>query len=476
MGSITGYDLVVALAQHIRNDGGRALIVGGYARDETLKNAGIEVPAGKDIDLEVFGLSSDALVAILSQYGDVKTVGESFAVWKIGDLDVSIPRRDSKTGPGHKGFRIDDDPTMTFAEAARRRDLTINALALDPLTGELLDAWGGTEDIHNGVLRATDLVLFGDDPLRALRLAQFAGRFGFSIDPKTLEIARTLPLEELPRERIGEEWKKLLLRSVKPSVGLTAMHETRVIEKLHPELATLIETPQDPEWHPEGSVWNHTLLAVDVAAKITRREQYDEETALLILLATLCHDLGKPETTAFENGRLRSLGHSESGEGPTRSFFEKLAISNDLTERTVKLVREHLWVTLNVDGTRRKVTASNSAIRRLALRLHPATIQELVSVAEADRRGRLDADQRFPEGQILLDRASSLEVVVDQPKPLLLGRHLINMGLTPSPMFGVILRQVFEAQIEGNIQKLEEAEQMARDLIDNLGKEVEDEL
>lgn len=468
MGDIIGYELALAIARCVRERGGRALIVGGYARDAALKQTGKEIPAAKDIDLEIFGLARDAIITILGQYGDIKTVGESFAVWKIHDLDVSMPRRDSKTGPGHKGFCITGDPTMTFSEAARRRDLTINAIALDPLTGEFLDAWGGLRDTAKGILRATDLVLFADDPLRVLRLAQFAGRFGFRIEPKTMEIARRLPLDELPRERIGEEWKKLLLRSIKPSIGLVAMLETRAIEKLHPEIFAIIGTPQDPQWHPEGDVWTHTLLALDAAAEIVRMEQYGEDTSLLIMLATLCHDFGKATTTMFQDGYWRSSGHSQSGEEPTRSFLEKLAVSKDIIECVVKIVREHLWVTLNFDRERKKITASDTAIRRLALRLHPVNVRELAAVAEADYRGRIGADQQFPGGQELLDRASNLNVVIDQPKPLLLGRHLIAMGLVPSPLFGVILARVFEAQIEGKIQTLEEAQKIAAGIMEAL--------
>ena len=459
------YDLALTLARRFQEEGGRALIVGGFVRDEVLRMNGHSVST-KDVDLEVYGLAPESIGGILDSFGKVVTVGESFLVWKIGALDVSIPRRDSKAGPGHTGFHIDGDPNMSVAEATRRRDLTINALALDPITEEIIDHWGGREDVRRKLLRATDPVLFGDDPLRVLRMAQFAGRFGFAIEPRTMSVARKLPLDELAAERIGEEWKKLLLRAEKPSVGLEAMRAAGAIGKLHPELFALIDTPQDPKWHPEGDVWVHTGLVIDAAAEIVRCEGYDEDTALLIMFAALCHDLGKPDTTAFIDGRWRSRAHSEAGEAPTRSFLTTLAVSSDLTEGVVKLVREHLWPTLNFDREISILTAGDGAVRRLALRLHPVTIPALLAVAEADRRGRTNVDTSFPEGPALRERAAAIQVESERPRPLLLGRHLIAMGLSPGPEFAAILTPVFEAQLDGQVQTLDQAIAIARQIVE----------
>src|SRR5688500_7101291 len=249
---------VIALSQAIHDAGGRALLVGGCVRDMLM---GI-VP--KDWDLEVYQLDAPRVREVLDQFGSVNVVGESFTVYKIGnDLDVSIPRRERKSGRGHKGFVIEGDPAMDVVEATRRRDFTINAILQDPLTGEIIDPFAGKEDIAAGVLRAVAAETFSEDSLRVLRAAQFASRFEFKIEPETVALCRTMDLSDLPAERVWGELEKLLLKSRRPSVGLNWLNELGAVEKIFPEIKSLIGVPQDPEWHPEGDVFIHTLLTVD---------------------------------------------------------------------------------------------------------------------------------------------------------------------------------------------------------------------
>lgn len=214
-------------------EGGRALLVGGSVRDALLG-----LPC-KDLDIEVHRLALHVLLRVLRSWGPVNEVGRSFGVlklrWHAYDLDVSLPRRDSRRGVGHRGIQATADPDLGVLEAARRRDLTMNAIAYDPIADQFEDPFGGREDLRAGLLRAVDTSTFGEDPLRALRVAQFAGRFGFRVDPTLLELCRAMPLHELPAERIRGEVEKLLLKSPTPSVGWRVALEMGAWERVLPE-------------------------------------------------------------------------------------------------------------------------------------------------------------------------------------------------------------------------------------------------
>ena len=455
-------DLSKDLAAKVKELGGRALIVGGYARDEAMRRDGLEVES-KDIDIEVYNLSLDQLQRLLvenfSGFGKLDLVGKSFGVIKLGQIDISLPRRDSKVSPGHKGFDIETNPGLSIEEAAKRRDLTINSLALDPLTNEILDPFGGIADLRAGVLRATDSETFGEDPLRALRLAQFAARFGFKVEAKTAEIARSLPLNELPKERVSEEWRKLLLKSPKPSVGIEVARELGIIEKLHPQLAALIGVEQEPDYHPEGDVWIHSLMSVDTASEIVDREALTGDDALTIKLAALLHDLGKPTTTETRavrgEMRLTSYGHDEAGIEPTKAFLSTLAYGSGVNDRVVALVRAHMYLAHNPDP-------SENAVRRLSTKIRPATIQELALVIEADRRGRSGIPTDLDKVTNLVKIAQETGVRVGAQKPIIGGKDLIALGMEPGKHFGQIIRSVQEAYLDGTVKNKEEALELAK--------------
>ena len=253
----------VEIAKAVRDAGGRALVVGGWVRDHLL---GVRA---KDVDIEVSGLPAERLEALLAGFGRVHAVGRAFGVFRVGgiDVDFSLPRRDSKRGPGHRGFHVAPDPSLDFAAAARRRDLTINSIGIDPLTGEVLDPHGGRRDLERRVLRATDPERFPEDPLRGLRVAQLAARLEMTPDEELVALCRTLDPSELSGERVFDEFAKLLLRAAKPSIGFHVLADTGQI-RFFPELDALRGVPQDPEWHPEGDVWVHTLMVLDVAASL----------------------------------------------------------------------------------------------------------------------------------------------------------------------------------------------------------------
>lgn len=439
------------ICRGIQQAGGRALLVGGSVRDALR-----ERPA-KDLDIEVFGLSAETLRSRLGEHFDLDLVGMSFGVLKIRHLpiDVALPRRESKRGLGHRGFEIHSDPHLSFAEAAKRRDFTINALGYDPLSGELLDPWKGVRDLELNCLRHVS-EHFDEDPLRVLRAMQMLARFELRPAAETVERCRHIEPEGLPRERLLEEWRKLILQGQKISRGLAFLRDCGWV-RYYPELAALIDCPQDPEWHPEGDVWIHTLHVLDAFA--TERLEDDWED-LVVGFACLCHDLGKPMTTQFEDGRWRSKGHEPAGEVPTRHFLARLSNQPSLADEVVPLVRQHLRpIQLYLSK------ASPAAIRRLARRV--GRIDRLVRVCRADHAGRppLPFDD-FPAGHWLLQQAEQLSVASKEPQPIVLGRHLIALGLEPGPHFKDLLEQCFEAQLEGEFHDLEVGLPHARRVVD----------
>jgi len=412
------------------------------------------------VDIEVFGLGIAELQAALSACFKVNKVGKSFGVLKVSldaaehDFDISLPRLETKTARGHRGFATKPDPRMSFEEAAARRDFTVNAIGFDPLTGDYLDPFNGISDLNARILRATSHH-FCEDPLRVLRACQFAARFEMAIDPQCITMCKRLnpELPDLPTDRLREEWRKLLLKADKPSIGIDAMRETGELETLFPELAALIGVPQDPEWHPEGqdhplgSLWVHNQMVIDEAAKIIRRDgilDADPEEALVVMLGAMCHDLGKAGTTTWKDGRWRSHAHEEAGAAPTRSLLQRMGCPVRTIEAVVPLVERHLAPSLLY-----KQDAGNGAVRRLALKV---PLERLVRVAEADYRGRTTpealAGHPFEPGHWLLRRAKDLAVSGTERKPLLTGKHLLAMGMQPGRELGAMLRQAFDAQMD----------------------------
>lgn len=426
--------------------GGHPIIVGGSVRDHLL---GI---TPKDFDIEVFKLSLDKLESALSKNFKVDAVGRSFGVLKvtIGEhtFDVALPRRENKNGIGHRGFVVESDPNMSFADAASRRDFTMNAIGFDSLDHVFLDPWGGRKDIEARTIRHVS-DHFDEDPLRVLRGCQFAARFGFIIDGATITKCQKLrpELATLPVERLWEEWKKLLLKSPRPSTGLEYMLVTEAIT-LFPELDALRDVPQDPEWHPEGDVWTHNNMVIDQAVRVCNDDDLDNEERLIVMLGALCHDLGKPATTKFERERWRSIDHEEQGIEPSRSFLTRIGAPPSIIEAVIPLVAHHLKP-FNLFRDK----ASNSAIRRLALK---APLDRLCKVARADFLGRAtpDAQAVMDSREIedivwVLTKASELKIEHEGPKPLLMGRHLVQAGIKPGKEMGQMLAKAFEAQLDG---------------------------
>jgi tRNA nucleotidyltransferase (CCA-adding enzyme) len=448
------------VARAAREAGGRALVVGGWVRDQLLGHP------SKDIDIEVFGIPQDGLVELLAPLGRVEAVGQSFPVYKLvppggatGDIDVALPRRESKRGRGHKGFDVLGDPSMSLEDAARRRDFTINAIAWDPLTEVYEDPWRGRADLNRKLLRAVDARTFADDSLRVLRAVQFAARFEFALDDDTADLCRELPLDDLPAERIWGELEKLLLLAARPSIGLALALDLGVVDRVLPELRPLVGCEQEPEWHPEGDVWTHTLMVVDQAR--ARNDDLDRPRLITVMLGAVCHDLGKPPTTAVIDGRIRSLDHEQAGVEPALALLDRLNIHTidgfDVRAQLVGLVAHHL----KPGAFRKAANVGDGAFRRLAQKVD---LELLARLARADclgRTGHFDCSAM----DWFLERARALGVEHQPPPPLLLGRHLLALGLAPGPRVGEILRQVYEKQLDGEVTTVSDAIDEAKRIV-----------
>ena len=432
----------------------RAYLVGGCVRDWLLG-----IPH-KDYDIEVFGLSYEELAGALSRWGKVDLVGRSFGVVKLTMpsrqiYDFSIPRRDSKVAPGHKGFTVEFHEDITPEEAAGRRDYTINALMFDPRKKEVLDFYNGERDLGEGILRHTSAA-FPEDPLRVLRGMQFASRFNLHSAPETVALAREIRQThgELAKERIREEWFKWAEKSRTPSLGLRFLAETGWVEH-YPEIAGMRGVPQDPEWHPEGDVFAHTCHCCDALAGLPEWLNAESETRITYMLAILTHDMGKAVTThlAVKRGRERivSPGHEEVSGALAGSFLERINAPNAIRDRVLPLVVNHMAHFNEV---------SDRAIRRLAKRLEPENIDGLLAIMKADSMGRPPRPAEVPETvQLLARKADELEVRAKAPEPILLGRHLVAAGYPPGRALGELLHRSYDAQLSGRFHDLPSAKE-----------------
>ena len=425
--------LARAIAREVARRGGSTYFVGGCVRDACLG-----IPS-KDIDIEVHGLPVDDLRALLAQFGEVTTVGASFGVFNLKGhtLDIAVPR---SKGAGQRGgkdaLREVADPFVGTFEAARRRDLTMNALYEDVLTGDLLDYFDGRAAIEARIVRHVDDDTFSEDPLRVLRVAQFAARFGMSVDPRTTALCARLDLSDVPSERVLEELRKALLKAERPA---RFFEELRAMHQLSPwfaEVEALIDVPQNPLYHPEGDVWAHTMLVLDAAAEL--RGQADEPFGLM--LAALCHDLGKPTTTEELDGRVISHGHETAGVPLAEALLGRLGASVKLQGYVQNMVELHMAPNSMV-AQRAKRKAFNRLFDRSTC---PG---DLLLLARADDRGRGDHVEDVALSNELAERLAAFEELMARPH--VQGRDLLELGIEPGPAMGEVLRYAHKLRLAG---------------------------
>jgi len=430
-------------------DGGAndCLFVGGCVRDHFLD---IDT---KDIDIEVYGLSYKQILKILKPHFHVGWVGQSFGTVKVdNDIDLSLPRTESKTGTGHTGFDVVSDPFLDPAVALSRRDFTINAIGIR-IDGTVIDPFGGLDDLRGGILRAPTEA-FCEDPLRVLRGMQFAARFGFDMEPQTIELCKRVlqEFDTLSAERIWNEWEKWAVKGRFPGKGLQVLRDTGWITRF-PEIEALIDVPQNPIYHPEGDVFEHTKLTCDAAVDIADELALAIAERTILLLAALCHDFGKPATTILnERGTWSSPRHPAEGVPVTQNFLKRLQVPNLILEHVPILVGEHLaHIAIPPDEL-----PSFQAVRRLAVRLTPSNIRMWSALCRADSLG---CDTGKPRHQVSTweEVAEKLDVRESKPKPILQGRNLLKLGMEPGREMGKLLHRAYEAQLDGVISSLDEA-------------------
>jgi tRNA nucleotidyltransferase (CCA-adding enzyme) len=346
---------------------------------------------------------------------------------------VSIPRRESKSARGHRGFVIEGDPYMTFEEATRRRDFTINAILYDPLTGETVDPFGGACDLRQRVLRAVSADTFIDDSLRVLRAVQLVARFNLTVDTQTVELCRTIDLTDLPRERIWGEIEKLLTLANRPSAGLDCALELGVLDKLFPEIRALAGRRDETGEHKIEDAFAHTKRSLDEAVKLVG--DLSKEKRVTVMLAALCHEPGKI-----------------SGGEQARSVIDRLGLYTlagyDVRAQVMALVREQARP-FEFYQYRDRITDGD--FRRLAQRVEIDLLYRLSKACALAHTSSAIAQDWF------IERARALFVEHGPPAPLLQGRHLIEAGISPGPKMGETLRRVYNLQLDGQITTLEEA-------------------
>lgn len=429
-------------------------IVGGAVRDHFMHIS------PKDFDIETFGCSIAQLNEIISAYGRVDIVGARFGILKLtvdGEtFDFSVPRRENRIGKGHNDFEVETGGNISTFVAASRRDFTMNAIMFDIKNGSFVDHFDGIKDIRRGIIRPTSEA-FSEDALRILRGMKFSGRFNFKIvDEKGLFVQAASSFNELVADNIRKEFSSLFLSRF-PGSGLIALKEAGVTW-LFPQIRDLMGVPQHPEWHPEGDVFTHTVHVMNEMAVICDREDVFMDERIILVAAALCHDFGKPKTTEIEKGgNWTAPGHAKEGVIPTRTFLKNIGFNDDFADKVVTLVEFHMhdknFSSCGSDMARRRF------VRRLA---HKVDIRLLSMLAEADHNGRPPLPKGLP--QEMRDIVSLWEEMKDSGDtvdPILMGRHLIEMGMKPSKKFGEILSKVFEMQLDGDVFDLESAKKAA---------------
>ena len=396
----------------LESNGASAVIIGGYIRDFLLDIG------SKDIDIEVYGISSyNQLEDILREFGDVCTVGKSFGVCKLFiddlDLDFTLPRIDNHIASGHKGFEVCLDPHLDFVRATSRRDFTINAIAYDVKKKKILDPFGGREDLKNKILRAVDPKSFIEDPLRVMRALQFAARFELHLHPSLFSLCQDMiqkrMLHQLPKERIFEELKKLLLQSRQPSVGFSLLRD----------LGAFLYFDEFSQLSEES----YTLMLSHLD-RFAKMQDLSLEKRLLVFLALLA----KPH-----HPKAKAQG-----------FLHKLTAQKDILEGVLKILeyQDLLFAQQALLDPNIYQLATKIEIR-LFLFFHKATLP-------------LEA-QEYKLLAPLEQRAKELGVYTKPLDPFVLGRDLISLGLSPSKEFKKILEDAYRAQMHSEFDSHEGA-------------------
>ena len=452
--------------------------VGGYVRDQ------LRGDPSEDVDILITHHTVDEIIEKLKSHGKVDVVGKSFGVIKFTiegkTYDIALPRKDRPKRTKvrkHKDFVISAEPNMPLETDLERRDFRCNSIAIRLVDGKIFDPFKGQNDIKEKVLNLTNPRAFPDDPLRVLRAARFASVLDFSMTPKIYEIAKDIDLGGISEERIKEELFKIMLLSPQPSLGLDELFKLDALRQLFPELYRLTLCIQDSVFHPEKdtlghhTVWAHTLITVDQAKRLSEQFHLDEQKSLTLLLAALFHDVGKPDTTQweFKRGRMAvtSNGHDIASAKITKKIFGRLKIFSwnncNLRRIVPSLIKCHhraseLWQNRNV--------VTKKAFNRLAADVD-GEIELLVYLDAADRAGRKKKPVQIldREGRWLLKKFEEWNVSKETIQPLIMGRDLMKMGVSPGPQMGKHLKKLYQMQLDNEFDTKEEGLILAEKLI-----------
>ena len=411
--------LAKQIAADVAGKGGRVYYVGGYVRDALM---GIE---GKDIDIEVYGITPQMLREVLAGRGEVLEKGASFGVLGLrhSDLDIAMPRKERRTGDGHRDFDVCVDPFMTSKEASMRRDFTINAMMQDVLTGEIVDHWNGREDLKNRVIRCVNPETFREDALRVFRAAQFASRLEAEIDEETLNLCAGIDVTQVTHERVFDELCKALLKARTPSVFFRELRRMDHLKEFFPEIHALIGVEQNPKYHPEGDVFEHTMLVIDAAADLRIRA----EQPLAFMLSALMHDLGKIVATEVQqDGRITAYGHEVQGLYLVERQMKRLTNHQKLITYVLNQSELHM---------RPNMLAGNQSHKKKTRQLFDLSVcpGDLILLARADATGKLDEPYNENYEVFLRERLEDYQKIIQ--RPMVTGKDLMEAGLKPGEAF-----------------------------------------
>lgn len=425
-------DMAHKIAEAVSKKSGEAYFVGGYVRD--LQRG----EQNKDIDIEVHGIAPKELENILDSLGQRINIGESFGIYALKGytLDIAMPRREKLTGKGHRDFDILADPYIGTKKAAVRRDFTVNALMQNILTGEVLDFFGGQEDLKNKIIRHVNNETFCEDSLRVLRAAQFAARFEFEIADETVELCKKIELSFLSKERIAGELYKALLKAEKPSLFFESLRKMNALEPWLSEVGALIGIEQNRRYHAEGDVWNHTMMVLDAASSL--RKNVKNQRAFM--LSALTHDFGKAVCTEVVNGTIRSHGHEIKGLPIINEFLHRITNERAVIQYVMNMAELHMQPN--------KLAADKSSVKATN-RLFDKSCEplDLVYLATADNMGKISECSDCSNLDFLLERLEVFEKTMQ--KPYVTGKDLIDAGLEPDENFSDILGYAHKLRLAG---------------------------
>lgn len=420
------------IARLVAKHGGQTYYVGGFVRDSLLGRE------NKDVDIEVHGITPSCLEGILDSLGQRLSIGEHFGIYNLRgfSLDIAMPRKEKTYGQGHTDFDSFVDPFAGTEAACRRRDFTLNAIIQDVLTGEIIDPFGGIQDLKMGIIRHVQDDTFAEDPLRVFRAAQFAARFGFRIAPETVLLCSSLDLKAIAKERVEAELRKVLLKSEQPSLFFSWLRRMDQLDDWFPELKALIGVEQSPVYHAEGDVWNHTMMVLDEAARLRDRAA----SAYWFMLSALTHDFGKAVCTSASDGAVHAYCHEEEGVPLAKNFLRRLTRDTRLMDYVCNQTLLHMKPNT--------VAAAHSAIKVTNRMFDQSRDPEgLICLALADDRGRITAHPTESSEDFLYQRLSVFREYME--RPYVMGKDLIDVGLKPGKDFTEILGYAHKLRLAG---------------------------